>query len=118
MPDTDIEREVRKIGAEPPPRDVDVRAHEEMNQFQKLELESRRHDLEARKKYGRAVFWLVAIWILLVLAIVVWSGYSDVVHRYRGPKLSDGVLIALISGLSVNVIGLLTIVVTYLFPKR
>lgn len=77
-----------------------------------IELEGSRYELVARKTYAERVFWLVAIWIGLVLCIVVLSGYEI------GPKIADGVLVALITGLSVNVIGLLAIVINYLFPKR
>ena len=81
-------------------------------QKRQQELDEGAYDLDARKRYGERIFWLVVAWIAVVLVIVVVSGYSN------GPKLSDGVLIALITGLSVNVIGLLAIVINYLFPKR
>ena len=83
-----------------------------VSQKRKQELEEGEYDLEARKTYAERIFWLVVFWIIVVLYIVVCSGY------WYGPKLSDGVLIALITGLSVNVIGLLVIVINYLFPKR
>ena len=73
----------------------------------------RRQDIKERKKYARCIFCLVCVWLAAVLAITTASGTK------RCPvNLSDAVLIALISGVSVNVIALFAIVTTYLFPKR
>lgn len=95
------------------------------------DLESRRHDLTARKKYGPLLFLLVIVWLFLVL-VTVWASalkiemptswkdswlciYMPIV---KGFTISDAVLIALVSGATVNVIGLLFAVVNYTFPGQ
>ncbi len=89
-----------------------------------IELAGATYELDARKSYGKRIFWLVVAWLVVVLGIVILAGYADrPIYSFQsreiyGPKISDGVLIALITGMSVNVIGLLAIVVNYLFPKR
>ena len=70
---------------------------------------------------GAFGFPLATFWLVAVLGIIWAAGYSEHPMTFvgiRGPKISDAVQIALISGLSVNVIGLLAIVINYLFPKR
>ena len=83
------------------------------NKRERIEQDSLRQDIEQRKKYARQIFWLVCAWLAAVLVITTASGAK------RCPvTLSDAVLIALISGVSVNVIALFAIVARYLFPTR
>lgn len=98
----------------------DQESNQYEHQKQELELAGGRYELEARKRFGTWIFVLVAMWIAAVMVIVILAGYSEtkIFGEVPGPKVPDGVLIALISGMSVNVIGLLAIVINYLFPKR
>ena len=97
----------------------DKEAEDYERQKRKLELEGGKYELEARKTYGKLIFWLVTSWIAAVLILIAAAGYSEKpLSHFRGPTISDNVLIALITGMSVNVIALLAIVVSYLFPKR
>ncbi|MCE9552029.1 MAG: hypothetical protein K8T91_01450 [Planctomycetes bacterium] len=82
-------------------------------QRKSLEVKSMSQDIDERKKYATMIFYLVCFWLLLVLLIVVYSGWD----AYR-VHVADSVLIALITGVSVNVIALFAIVAKYLFPKR
>lgn len=66
---------------------------------------------EQRKNYAGKIFWLVCGWLLVLAAIVGCTGLGVM-------SLSDTVLVALISGASVNIIGLMVIVANYLFPKN
>jgi hypothetical protein len=86
-----------------------------------------------RQKYAKYLFNLICFWLLGIFTIIIFSGlnastirlnYQDlpVVRRVEGvPKfeLSDGVLLALIGGTTINVLGLFVIVANYLFnsPK-
>lgn len=66
---------------------------------------------EQRKKYAGKIFWLVCCWLFVLTVIVACTGVGVM-------ALSDTVLVALISGASVNIIGLMVIVANYLFPKN
>ena len=74
-------------------------------------------DIEARDKYARRLFLLVVGWILAVFAIVLLQGFLGHVDKQIF-YLSDGVVIAFISGTTANVLGLLAIVVRYLFYRK
>lgn len=66
----------------------------------------------ARMNYARKTFVLTVIWIIVVLAIVLFNGF-DRVH------LSDTVLVTLISTTTINVFAFFLLVIKYLFhpPK-
>lgn len=96
----------------------------------KLHEDGLEHDLESRKKYGPLIFKLVITWLFLVLGTVwasaiaitiptKWGGWCGKwIPTISAFDLSDGVLIALVTGATVNVIGLLYAVVKYTFPIR
>lgn len=63
-----------------------------------------------RKEYAGKIFWLVCAWLAVLTVLVGATGATWL-------ALSDTVLVALISGASVNIIGLMVIVASYLFPK-
>jgi len=65
-----------------------------------------------RRVYANRMFWLLCIWLIAVALIILLSGWSTWEFQ-----LSDSVLITLITGVSVNVIGLFAIVVRYLFYR-
>lgn len=75
-------------------------------------LDERGQDMSARKNYARNIFLLLLVWLTMVFGVVIGSGYEKCpIH------LSDAVLIALISGVSISVVGLFAIVANYLFPR-
>lgn len=77
------------------------------------ELEGLKQDRQQRKEFAVKIYWLIVCWlggVAILLFLVGWGGC--------GFRLSDAVLVALISGTSANVIGLLAIVILYLFPRR
>ena len=81
--DPTVNEEIGQLAAinDRAPSVADERSHEEAQNIaldgQRVTLEGQRYDLAAKKSYGTRIFWLVAIWIGLVLAVVVWSGYAD-----------------------------------------
>ena len=70
-------------------------------------------NIELRKKYGIAVFCLLCVWVTAVLGTVIASGWEECPL-----DVEDNVLIALIAGVSVNIIGLFAVVVNFLFPNK
>jgi|SRR5271157_1586813 len=91
-------------------------AEEEFGSYDKerkrAELEGFIDDLKARKRWGERVFWMLVGWLVSVLAAFVFQGFGWFHFR-----VSDSVLIALISTTTANVLSLGYIVANYLFPK-
>jgi hypothetical protein len=74
--------------------------------FKKLKNDDYEQDIKLRKHFSWATFSLLCVWMVIVASLLAFSG------------LSDGVLIALISGATVQIIGLYYIVLRYIFPSR
>ena len=78
----------------------------------KLINRSDEQNIKDRKKYGYLIYFLVIGWLVILSTILFFHGFN--VSDFTLP---DGVLIALIAGTTVKVIGLLAIIVNYLFPR-
>ncbi len=61
-------------------------------------------------RFAILIFILVFAWLGIVLGVVVWQGHIK--------PLSDGVLIALLSTTTANMISLLYLVIRYVFNHR
>jgi hypothetical protein len=93
----------------------------------KLEVLDHSRDIKGRRDYAIRLFCLIAAWLFAVLLTVCatavtiripsWSVF-DHVPIVTAFKLSDTVLVTLIGSTTANIIGLLLVVVNYLFPKR
>lgn len=70
-------------------------------------------DRDQRRTYANRLFWLVAVWLVVIGLIVLLHGFSHVPFT-----LSGAVLTTLIGSTTVSVLGLFAIVANYLFPKR
>lgn len=76
-------------------------------------LESLKQDRTQRKEFAGKIYGLICVWLIglaILLLLRAWNAW--------GFYLSDTVLIALITTTSANVIGLLAIVILYLFPRK
>lgn len=72
---------------------------------------SKKQDREQRKYFSTWIFGVVCAYLLIVLVLLYLTGFSLT-------RLSDTVLVALLTTTTVNVIGLLVIVARYLFPRN
>jgi hypothetical protein len=102
-----------------PPSAPDDKALEEEMVFERakkgVELDSLKQDLAERKSYAKYIFILICAWLgAMFLLLAIQGALSP--HHWFG--LSDGVLVAVIGGTTINVLGIFIIVVKYLFPKR
>ena len=100
------------------------------SQRREAELQSFRQDTEQRKSFANRIFILIAIWLVAIFIVLLLVGFLGEGAKISGTcfgkefvfapkfKLSDAVIIALIGGTTVNVLGILILVVQYLFPKR
>lgn len=74
------------------------------------EVDKIKDDNRGRRNFSRSIFIAVLIWMFLVLITVVYNGLGQL-------KLSDNVVITLLTTATANVIALLLIVANYLFNK-
>lgn len=74
--------------------------------FNDEKLNDYRQDIRLRKHFSWETYALLCVWMAVVAGLLIWS-----------PR-SDEVLIALISGATIQVIGLYYIVLKYIFPSR
>ncbi len=77
----------------------------------KVQVERFRQDNEGRKVLRDAIFTVTVVWMLLVLLLVWHTGAGKL-------KLSESVLITLITTTTANVFGFLYVVVNYLYNKE
>ena len=77
----------------------------------RLQNESYRQDIRLRKKWADRVFWFTVVIIMFVFVVVVANGLCERM------EVSDSVLIALISSVAVESIGITAIVARYLFKQ-
>ena len=101
----------------PPP--ADAKAQKELEKFSLPQLKKLRYRQETerlrreetlRTTVAAAILFVVGAWLACVFALLAWLGHGEA-------RLSDAVLIALLTTTTINVIGLLYTVVRYLFPR-
>lgn len=73
------------------------------------EIQRHREEHGLRKRYVSNVFFLICAFLFLVLAIVVFTGIGWL-------RLSDTVIVTLLTTTSASVIGILLIAFKWLFP--
>jgi hypothetical protein len=66
-----------------------------------------------RETFCNRIFWLVVWWLCAVFFLIILDGSLAPWHLFSIPS---AVLIALISGTTINLIGVLIVVMRYLFP--
>lgn len=87
----------------------------------KAELRDYSQDIKLRRKYARRIFFMLCWWLGAMLALLVLDGLSLELQGYKiliGFDLADSVLIAAITGTTVNVIGIFHFVAKYLFSRE
>lgn len=70
-------------------------------------------DRAQRKEFAERIFSFVAMYMFFVGLVVFLCG-----HQFSSFNLSDTVLVTLLGTTTANVIGILIIVVTYLFSRK
>ena len=79
---------------------------------EQLENDDFAQNIRLRREFARKLFKLACWWVLGILGILIANGILSA----RGLSfLSDAVLLTLIGSTTVNIIGLFTLVVRYLF---
>lgn len=83
------------------------------NDARKVENESESQNKQQRKDFAERIYSFASIYMLGVFLMLFISGTETINFR-----LSDNVLITLLRTTTANVIGILVIVVTYLFSRK
>ncbi len=76
-------------------------------------IESYRQDTDQRKTYSDRIFALVAIWLITIIGLVGLQGF-----RLWGFYLEPATVQTIIGATTAGVIGILLVVIRYLFPRR
>lgn len=76
-----------------------------------VDIDGKKQDISERKKFAKWIFWMLLGWLAIILGIIVSVGFSWI-------KLSDSVIIALITSTTLNVAGFFLAVTKYLFPSK
>ena len=89
-----------------------IKLDTEQNALEKAqhELHVERTMLEERRIYAEKLFMLSVVWTIFIGAFLVAAGLGNL-------RVSDSVLIALITTTTANVLGLFYIVAKWLFPQ-
>ena len=102
-----------------------IRIEREKWKQEKQKTRRMKQDLKLRKRYSKKIEILVISWMIFIAWILVSAGIKTVFLPFLPPlplnylspfSLDNVVLIALISGTSINIIGLMMIVAKHLFP--
>jgi hypothetical protein len=109
----DVQKVILESSPSEPDSDVRVDLERERLEIERLrtDLNSLKNDITARKVYVGLTYFLVIVWLGLIIWIIIATGSGWY-------KLSDTVLVALITTTTLNVLGLFLVVTQYLFPKK
>lgn len=82
-----------------------------------LKIQTGENSLLERKKFGTRVFNLVCWWLGAMIFLVLLDGLGGIPYTNVTFDISEGTMITLITTTTINILGLLTIVVLNVFPK-
>lgn len=88
----------------------------------KWKIKSQKQDVKMRRKYASKAYSFVFMWSCFLFLVVFFVGFGDVkieandFKLHSSFKISDTTLIALISGVTVNIVAVFVIVIRNLFP--
>ena len=114
IPPLNLEEFKRIISESPSDKDVIVRTKTEYDAQEtarkEIELQGLSDNIIARKIYAKLIFLLNVAWLGAILWIIIASGSGWY-------KISDTVLVALITSTTVNITAFFLVVTRYLFPS-
>lgn len=81
-------------------------------QAKKQQIKSKDQDIKERFKYASRIYWYTVFASIVIILLVVVNGYFNLISK---TFLKEPTLVALISLLGVDIVGMLVIVLRYLF---
>jgi hypothetical protein len=79
----------------------------------KLENKALEQNMDERKKYAKSIYFLIVGWLATLFLIIGFQGFGS----YLSFNLSENIVLTLITGTTVNILGIFVIVVNYLFRR-
>lgn len=80
-----------------------------------LILQDKKQNIELRKKYADKIFNFIQSWSFLVFLILLLQGSN---YKYENFNWDNKVIITLITTTFIQILGLMIIVLKYLFPNK
>jgi hypothetical protein len=84
----------------------------------KVQIDGIRQDQDLRDKYASKAYGFVWLWSFILFLILILTGLKNFFGFEITFELSDSVLIALISGVTINILAVFLAVMNNLFPKK
>jgi hypothetical protein len=91
----------------------EAHVEQENESFDQIVRRELKQDIDKRRKYADSLWYLVVFWLIGIAGFLLLDGFWTTFQKQ--PFLQDAVILALIGGTTITVLGLFTIVVTYLF---
>lgn len=91
---------------------------------ERLELLNFRQDMEARREYANKLYLLIRWWLIGIGILILFQGVTlDLPSLFKDYfsisfLLSDKVLIAILTGTTINVLGLFLVVARYFYKSN
>ena len=89
-----------------------ARLRKDRQEFGNLDNKDKDQDIKLKKIYGISILCGLGIWVLFVITYMFMHFYCPL------NRLSDNVIITLLTTTTANILVLPTIVIRYLFPKK
>lgn len=83
------------------------------NETKKLHNREIEQSIELREKYSSKIFWFIIWWSIGLFLILILQGSS---YAYEKINWNDNIIITLIGTTFIQVLGLMIIVLHYIFP--
>ena len=115
---SDLDREKERLKKKRPSTKPDELYQQEIDAHEKekkrLENISLKQDIYLRRKYAGRIYTLIVFWLVAVFILIILSGFGAVFGWF---KLSTTVLTTIVGGTTINVLGIFYIVANYLFYR-
>lgn len=73
------------------------------------DVKDREQNRNERQKYASRIFWMIVVWLFAVSVLIVMQGLENCF------SLQENTILAILGGTTLNVLGLFTLVIRYLF---
>lgn len=84
---------------------------DDQHELAQQSIKDRKRDRKMRVDYANKIHCLVCWWLFILFLLLLLQGYG-------ATQFSDSVLIAILTGTTIDILGLMVIVANYLFPKN
>ena len=104
--------EEKPSGVSPKEESILENLNNDDKRMDNLAVKDKEVDIDLKERYGNTILNILIGWLFFV-GVIIFSQLGTVSH-----KLSDEILITLITTSTANIIALPVIILKYLFPKK